>query len=243
MLRVLRTTISWGWCPVLIIAVAVLGVVYEWPIQLVAPVLGVLFIIGLVVAIVGARERQLDVAALKLRQLAGYFNRRFMGTSSLSIFAVIDNLYNVDNPQLWDWARACDMSQRVFDTWYNSFVDRLENDTRTGRFSIYLHMYLNELWSANNLYYEFVEQFAEIAEKAEIPVAMIDQYNRFTVEYNTFIINFQDIIAQMKTIVGTEIEPPSVKLARELVVPQPLATGPESDIKPSQTTQRGGYYM
>lgn len=243
MVRILRTVVSWGWSPALMIAVAVLGIIYQWPVILVGVALGALFIVGLVVAVVSAGEQQMEVASLKLRQLAGYFNRRFMGTSSLSIFAIIDSLYNVDNSQLWDWARACDMSQRVFDTWYNSFIDRMESDTRTGRFSVYLRIYLDELWSVNNLYHEYVEQFSDIAGKAEIPVAIIDQYNRFVVEYNTFVSNFQDIIALLKKVAGTEIEPPSVKIARELVVTPPPDTGREKEIEPSQTTQRGGYYM
>ena len=242
MVRILRTIVNWGWCPILITVLAVLGVVYQWPVELVAPVLGVILVIGLVVAVISAREQQLERSSQRLKQLAGYFNRRFLGSSSLSIFTIIDTLYNVDNPQLWDWARACDMSQRVFNTWYNSFIDRLESDTRTGRFSIYLRIYLNELWSANNLYYEFVEQFHDIAEKVEIPVSIIDQFNRFVMEYNTFASSFQDSIAELKRVAKTEIEPPSVKTVSELAA-KPVHASQEQEAKPSRTTQGGGYYM
>ena len=129
----LRTIVSWGWCPILITALAVVASVYEWPIEVVAPLLGVILVIGLVVVIVRAREKQLELSSLRLRQLAGYFNRRFTGNSSLSIFSIIDSLFGIENPQLWDWARACDMSQRVFNTWCNSFIDRVEGNTRTSR--------------------------------------------------------------------------------------------------------------
>jgi len=215
-LKALKTVFIWGWSPILITALAITGVVYEWDLWLVATTLSIILIIGLTIAVVNSSERQLETLSMKLRQLSGYFNRRFTGTSSLSIFAIIDTLFNVDDPQLWDWARACDMSARVFTTWCDSFVDRIESDTRTGRFRIYLRSYVNELWLLNNHYYEFVEQFFEIAEKIEIPVTTKDQYNRFAVEYNSFIYNFRDSISELRKAGGTEIEPPSVKLAGEL---------------------------
>jgi len=243
LLRVLRTIVDWGWCPILITVLAVVGIKYEWPIEAVAPALGIILVIGLVVAVVRAREKQLELSSLRLRQLAGYFNRRFMGDSSLSIFAIIDSLFNIDNPQLWDWARACDMSKRIFNTWCNSFIDRLERDTRIGRFSVYLRSYLNELWLVNSHYYEFVEQFYEIAEKVEVPPETIDQYNRFVMEYNTFVQNFRDSIAELMKVAKTEIEPPSVKLARELSVVKPSQPTKEGEGKPSKGTRDKGYYL
>ena len=215
---VLRTIGKWGWCPILITAVAVVGVLYEWPIELVAPIAGVILVIGLVVAVTGAKEKDLERSAQRLKQLTGYFNRRFTGNSPLSIFAIINSLFNIENPKLWDWARACDMSQRVFNTWCNSFIDRVESDIRTKRFEVYLRTYLNELWLVNSHYYEFVEQFYGVAEKVEIPQETIDQYNRFVMEYNAFAQDFRDSISQLKKVAGTEIEPPSVKFAKELSV-------------------------
>ncbi len=240
-LRMLKTVVEWGWPSILITAVAVVGVFYEWTMVMVAPILGVILVIGLVVAVVKTRERQLELSALRLRQLAGYFNRRFMGNSTLSIFAIIDTLFGVDNPQLWDWARACDMSKRIFNTWCDSFIDRIESDTRTGRFSIYLRTYLNEMWLMTGHYYEFVEQFYEIASKVEVPPETIDQYNRFVVEYNSFVQNFQDSISGLKKITRTEIEPPSVSLARELSLVKPAPARQEPAEKP-RTTRGGGYY-
>ena len=228
-LRILRAIVEWGWSPILITVLALAGYINEWPVQLVAILLVVILVIGLVVAVIRARERQQELSALRLRQLAGYFNRRFTGTSALSIFAIIDSLFNIENPQLWDWARACDMCQRIFDTWCNSFVDRLETETRTGRFNIYLRTYLNELWLLNGHYYEFIEQFYDIAQKVEIPPETTDQYNRFAVEYNSFAENFRQSIAELKKVAKTEIEPPSVKLARE-----------SYGVKPLQASQEGG---
>ena len=213
---VLRTVITWGWCPILITALAVIGFIYEWPIGAVAPVLIIILAIGLVIAATGAKEKELAHLSQKIRQLAGYFNRRFMGSSSLSIFAIIDSLFNIDNPKLWDWARACGISQRVFNTWCNSFISRVESDTRTGRFNVHLRTYLNELWLISSHYYEFVEQFYEVAERVELPRETIDQYNRFVVEYNAFVQNFRDSISELKKVAKTEIEPPSVKFAKEL---------------------------
>ena len=108
------------------------------------------------------------------------------------------------------------MAQRIFDTWCSSFVSRVESDIGTKRFDVYLRTYLNELWLVNTHYYEFIEQFYEIAEKVEIPREAIDQYNRFVMEYNAFVQDFRDNISELRKIAKTEIEPPSVKFAREL---------------------------
>ncbi len=225
-MKTLKTIIIWGWSPVLITALALLGYYYQWEIWLVATTLGITLVVGLLVVILSASERQLEQISMRLKQQAGYFSRRFTGTSSLSIFAIIDTLFNMDDPQLWDWARSCDMCARLLDTWFDSFIHRIESDTRTGRFSIYLRVYLNELWILNNHYYEFVEQFYEIAEKIDLPPATRDHYNRFAMEYNTFVQNFRGAIGELRSIAGTEIEPPSVKMANEL-----------SGLKPMQTVQ------
>ena len=216
-MRILRTIINRGWCPILITALAVVGFIFDWETWIVAPVLGVILVIGLVMVVRGARERELKLSFLRLWHLAGYFNRRFMGNSSLSIFAIIDSLFNIDNPKLWDWARACDMSKRIFNTWSNSFISRIESDVRSGRLEAYLHTYLNELWLVNNHYYEFIEQFYEVAEKVEIPQETIDHYNRLVMEYNAFAQEFRDNISQFKRVTRTEIEPPSVRFAQELL--------------------------
>jgi len=212
----LKTVVYRSWSPILITVLAVVGYLYEWPIEALATILGIILIVGLAIVAVGAREKELERSSQKLKELAGYFYRRFMGDSSLSIFAIIDSLFKTDNHKLWDWARACDMSHRVFNTWCSGFTIRLEVDTKTGRFGIYLRSYLNELWLMTNLYHEFIEQFYEIAEKVELPPETLDQYTRFVMEYNTFIGQFRDLIGELKKVARTEIEPPSVKLAYEL---------------------------
>jgi len=212
----LRTVIYYGWAPILITALAVIGYIYEWPIEAMATILGIILVIGLAIVAVGAREKELERSSQKLKELAGYFNRRFMGESSLSIFAIINSLFKTDNAKLWDWARACDMSQRVFNTWCSGFTGRLEVDTKTGRLGIYLRSYLNELWLMTDLYHEFIEQFYEIAEKVELPPETLEQYDKFIVEYNTFIGQFRDLIGELKKVARTEIEPPSIKQACEL---------------------------
>ena len=217
-MHVLRAVISRGWCPILITALAVVGFIFEWEIWIVAPVLGVILVIGLVMVVRDVRERELKLSFLRLWHLAGYFTRRFMGNSSLSIFAIIDSLFNIDSPKLWDWARACDISQRVFNSWCNSFISRVESDSGNGRFDVSLPIYLNELWLANSHYYEFVEQFYELAEKFEIPQETIDHYNRFVMEYNAFVQDFRESIGELRKVAETAIEPPSVKFAKELPV-------------------------
>jgi hypothetical protein len=205
-----------GWCPALITAIAVVGLVLEWPIEVVAPTLIVILLVGLVIAIIRVKKNELALQSMRLTQLSTYFNRRFTGNSSLSIFAIIDSLFSLDNPKIWDWARACGMSQRIFDTWSSNFNTRVESDLRSRRYTVFLHTHLNELWSINSHYHEFTEQFYEVAEKFEVSKEIVDQYNRFTVEYNAFVQNFRDTITELRNVARTQIEAPSVKFAREL---------------------------
>jgi hypothetical protein len=215
-MNVSRSMAGWLWWPIVITVVALVGSVYKWPIEALAPVLVAVLVSGLVTAVTGTRRQRLELSLSRLRQMAGYFNRRFMGESSLSIFATIDTLFTLDNPKLWDWARACDMAKRLFNTWCDSFINRIESDVRSGRPQAYLYTYLNELWLVNNHYYEFIEQFYEVAGTVEIPKETKDQYNRLVMEYNAFAQDFRDTISELKKITRTEIEPPSVRFAQEL---------------------------
>ena len=215
-MNVSRNMAGWLWWPIVITVVALVGSVYEWPIEALAPVLVAVLVSGLVTAVTGTRRQRLELSLSRLRQMAGYFNRRFMGDSSLSIFAIIDTLFTIDNPKLWDWARACDMAKRLFNTWCDSFINRIESDVRSGRPQAYLYTYLNELWLVNNHYYEFIEQFYEVAGTVEVPKETKDQYNRLVMEYNAFAQDFRDTISELKKITRTEIEPPSVRFAQEL---------------------------
>jgi hypothetical protein len=215
-IKALKTMIIWGWSPLLITALAIVAVLYEWEVWVVATLAGVSLVIGMSVALVSSGERHLESVSLKLRQLAANYNRRFTGTSNMSIYTIIDTLFALEDPQLWDWARACDMSARVFSAWCDSFVDRIESDNRTVRFRIYLRSYVNELWRLNNHYYEFIEQFYEVAGTVEVPKESRDQYNRLVMEYNAFAQEFRDTISELKKITRTEIEPPSVRFAQEL---------------------------
>jgi len=230
----LRNLISWGWSPVLITALAIVGYIYEWPIEALAPVLVIILVIGLVMRASGTKERQLEQLSLRLKELAGHFNRRFMGDSSLSIFVVIRTLLTSDNAKVWAWARECEVAQRIFNTWCSSFVTRLESDIRSRRFGAYLRTSLNELWLANTHYYEFVEQFFEVAEKVELPRETIDLYNRFALEYNAFVQDFRDNIAELRMVARTEVEPPSVNFAKELPGAKPLQAKEEGEEKPSR---------
>jgi hypothetical protein len=212
----LKTIISRGWYPTLITALAVVSIIYELSTNIVVPVLVVLLCIGLIALIVNARNSKLEAQSVKLTQLAAQFNRRFMGNSSLSIFPIIDGVFSIENPQVWEWARACETSKRIFDTWSDSFTSRVENDLRSRRYTVFLHTHLDELWAINNHYYEFIEQFGEIAEKFTLPSDLLAQYNKFAMEYNAFVQSFRDTLTELKNIARIQIEAPSIKLAREL---------------------------
>jgi hypothetical protein len=237
----LRKLVSWGWSPFLITVLAVVGAIFEWPIEVLGPVLVIILVIGLVMAATAAREKRLEQLALRLSELGGHFHRRFMGDSSLSIFVVIRTLLTTDNARVWAWARECEVAQRIFNTWASSFATRLESDIRGRRFKTYLRTSLNELWLLNTHYYEFIEQFAEVAEKTELPPETMDLYNRFVVEYNAFIQDFRDSIAELREFARTEIEPPSVNFAKELrgrVIP---VEEKRQERKPPPSQHAGGF--
>ena len=125
-----RNIIGRGWFPLLLTAVAVVSIIYGVSINIVVPVLAGLLCVGLAILIVNTRKDQLELQSVKLTQIAEYFNRRFMGNASFTIFSVIEGLFAVENPAIWEWARACDTSQRVFNTWCDSFMNRVGNDVR-----------------------------------------------------------------------------------------------------------------
>jgi len=207
-----------GWFPALLTAVAVLGLIFYDSISytITVPVLIVLLCLGGVMAIINARQERVERHSARLSQLASHFSRRFMGNSTISIFAIIDTLFQMENQQVWEWARGAEMTRRVFDSWTEHFAERVEADLRNRRFSSFLQTHINELWAINNHYYEFVEQFSEIVERFEIPRETVEQYRKFSEEYNLFVGNFRDAINELKTIARTQLEAPSVKAAREL---------------------------
>ena len=209
-----------GWFPALITVVAVLGLIFYDKISytITVPVLIIMLCIGIVVAVINARQAQVERQSLRLSQLATHFNRRFMGNSTLSIFAIIDTLFGLENQQVWEWARGVEMTRRVFDSWAEHFAGRVETDLRNRRFTSFLQTHINELWAINNHYYEFVEQFSEIAQRFEVPKETVERYRKFAEEYNLFVESFRDAINELKTIARTQLEAPSVKTARELAV-------------------------
>jgi len=224
----LRALIIWGWAPVVITALAVIGYLYELPMLLTLSAIGVVLVVGLIIAGLNARDKELENASLKLKDLAGYFNRRFTGNSSLSIFNIISSATLVENSTIWEWARSCGTCQRIFDSWCASFIARAETDFRTRMYSIYLRKYINELWLISTHYYEFIEQFYEITTRYELHTETLEQYHRFVIEYNAFVQNLQDNISELRKMRKTEVEPPSVRMAKELsgLIRGPLDTPP-----------------
>jgi hypothetical protein len=219
--------LSRGWPLIVITALTITGILLQWPFEAIAAIMGVILFVGLAIIAVDAREKEVERNSQKLKELTGYFIRRFMLESSQSIFLIIDIVFKTDNTKLWEWARACDMSARVFNAWANGLITRLESDNKTGRFSIYLRAYTNELWIINNLYYEYIEQFCEVVEKIEVPEEAKEQYGKFVVEYNVFVAQFRELISEMRKVARTEIEPPSIKTAREV-----------TPFKPQQSTSK-----
>lgn len=215
-MNAVKTIITRGWAAILIAALAMTGYFLEWPVEAFIASIASVLIIFIALLAVGAREKMLDDSAESLKELSGYFYRRFMGESSLSIFAIINSLFRTENTKLWEWASSCDNAQRVFNTWCGSFNTRMETDHRTRRYGAYLRVSTNELWMMVNMYHEYVEQFAEIANRMEVPVETLEQYQKFVVEYNTFVTQFRELLASLRRIARIEIEPPSIKLAPDV---------------------------
>jgi hypothetical protein len=178
-------------------------------------VLAGLACVGLAVIVINTRKDQLELQSMKLAQLAAYFKQRFMGNAAFTVFSVIEGLFGVENPVIWEWARACDTSKRIFDSWCDAFANRVESDLRARRFGNFLQTHLDELWAVNNHYYEFVEQFNEIAGKYDVPPNVMDDYRRFALEYNGFVERFREAITGLRKAGRTHLEAPGVKLAPE----------------------------
>lgn len=242
---VLKAVLNWIWSPIVIAGIAIAGYFMEWPIEATVPAMIVVIIVGIIGVVVGAREKETERLSERLRHLMSYFNRRFMGDSSLSIFAIIESLFKTEDTKLWEWARSCDMAQRVFNTWSQGIGERLEVDTKTARFGIYIRTYLNELWILNSLYYEFVVQFQEVAESVDVPPETVEQYNKFVNEYNAFTENLRTFIGDALEMGKTEIEAPSVKdavpVTRMVRFEAKKMEEPEQ-CTPQQKDNRG-YYM
>ncbi len=215
-MHAIKAVFTKGWAAMLIAALAIAGFLLEWPMEAFIAGIASVLIITLALSAVAAREKMLDDSAESLKELSEYFYHRFMGESSLSIFAIINSLFKTDNTKLWEWARSCDNAQRVFNNWCDSLNTRLETDHRTRRFSTYLRISTKELWLMVNMYQEYIQQFAEVANHMELPVAYSTQYRHFCVEYNTFVGQFRDLLAGLRKVARIEIEPPSVKMAPEL---------------------------
>ena len=214
----IRALLVRGWLPALItiIAVVSLALYDDVPYTIAIPVLVAVLLVGLLVVIITGRRDDLERHATKIYEMTGYFTRRFMGNSNISIFATIDDLFAMENATIWEWARGCAMAQRIFDTWASSFNNRVESDFRSRRYILFLHIHINELWSINNHYYEFVEQFVEIARKYQVPANVISQYNKFSEEYNVFVQTFRETTTELRNIARIQIEAPGIKLAPEL---------------------------
>ena len=120
-MHTLKIIINRGWYPALITVLAVLGILQGWPVEWITPALIFILALGLVVAVIKARERQLERAVFRLRQLSEYFYRRFMGDSTLSIFVIIDSLFNIDNPKLWEKREKV---RRTFNRSLNRYVKK-----------------------------------------------------------------------------------------------------------------------
>ena len=85
------------WVPIVMAGVAILGYLYFWPLEMLAPILAVLAVTGIIMAILHDRQRNLGNSLVTLKELGAYFVNRFAGNSPLSIFIIIGGLTNSEN--------------------------------------------------------------------------------------------------------------------------------------------------
>jgi len=206
-----KNIMVWIWSPIIIIGIAVGGILGEWEPWITITLMSVVLLTGIAVAMITASERENEKMSGRIRQLAGHFTRRFGGESSYSIFAIIRELFRTQDAELWEYAHACEQTERIYNSWAENFISRIETDTATGRYTLYIRRHLQELWMLNNHYFEYIEQFREIAEKVNLPTEMIEQYNRFSAEYNSYTNSFREIIASSHKSGKTNIEADSIK--------------------------------
>ena len=228
------------WAPVAICAVLIAGLLYEWPPELLAPAVSAPLLLGILTTVSYFKQKRSERSAVRLEEMAAYFARRFAGNSSLSIFAVVEGLVGLDRPRVGEWLRGCSMSRTIFDAWCEAFAGRIESDAKAVKLT---RVYLRELWSLIIHYQEFIEQFYEVATTIEVPRETADQYNRFVAEYNPFLQRVQDYIGKLRVLRRTEIEPPSVKLAKALPVKQISQPAPKQETVFGEPADHKGYIL
>ena len=207
----LKNIIVWIWSPIIMLGIAIGGMLAGWESWITVVLMSVVLVAGVAVAIITAAERENEKISGNIRQLASHFTRRFGGESSYSIFAIIRELFRTQDPELWEYAHSCEQTERVYNTWSENFISRMETDSATGRYTLYIRRHLQELWMLNNHYHEYIEQLRDIAEKVNLPTEMIEQYNRFSAEYNSFVNSFREIISSGHKSGKTNLEANSVK--------------------------------
>lgn len=219
------------------------GLSLPWPNELVAAALGaVLIIVAVSLLWIFGRKRQ-QRSAIKLRDLATYFTRRFAGTSSLTVFSVIESLSDIDQPGVRDWVHHCSVNKRIFNAWCEGLTGRIESDGHAAGLVRSSHVYLRELWSMATQYQEFVEHLYEVAMTGRLPSDAVDRYNKFVAEYNPFVQRLQDYIGEQRSAHKTGIEPASVKLAREIARKQTPAPAPKEEARLSLPPDNKGYIL
>jgi hypothetical protein len=77
-MKVFRTVAYHGWALIIITVVAIVGYVLEWPIAVLATILGIVLVIGLATVIVDTREKELEIPSLYGRILSFHlrYNRQ-----------------------------------------------------------------------------------------------------------------------------------------------------------------------
>ena len=212
----MKIVITRGWSLILVTVISIAALQMNWHIWAVAPTLVVILAAGLIVDFRRSKQQQLVTMADRLRDLIKHFCLTFIERGDTSVFNLIRNIPSSGSPELQGWQRGCDLSKRVLNQWLSRFVKRVDADVRIRKEENWLSDSVVEFCDINDLYYDFVEEFYRKASKEAVTKSDEESYNKLVTEYNAFVQNLRNYIAEFKKVAKIGIEPQSAKFAKEL---------------------------
>jgi hypothetical protein len=165
------------------------------------------------------QEKQVQIAS-KLKELAQDFRGRFVPNSSAySIFRLVDDMRGAkpEEKEYLAWAQGCNLGRDFLTYWATYLIERLsfiieskpsQRKELSERFE--------EFRCMNHSYFQLVRAFREKANVLQIPKNLEDEYNKFVTEYNEFVRNLRNTVAEASGVLHLSVDPKSIEFADEL---------------------------
>jgi len=165
-------------------------------------------------------EKTLQIA-LRLKELAQDFEKRFVNTgSAYSIFYLINELGNAKSEKqetLKEWASGCILERDFLEGWLHSLFESLNLVVeQKARQEKELSERCEEFRRMNHSYHRLVEAFYKRAKAGHIPETLENKYNEFVTEYNAFVQSLRDTMDEARKMLHLSIDPKSIVFATEL---------------------------